>query len=201
MRRFYYLLFHSICLTVLLQSCNPVIKNKADLQTYITDPDNGLMGTTQRSDVVIKTTWQPWQLIANKMGNPKSKASNDASSFANNLYFILSLSKGNKELLRQLPFEMYSEMVQVLSFRMQNFVSAQPDGKTAIQPIECIFQQTYGMTEANMLLLVFNKKDIGAAKELTISLKEFGLGMGNLKFPFQLKNIDRIEKLDYSKLL
>lgn len=200
MLRFSCFLFNSICMIILLQSCNPAINNKADLQVYITDPDNGLTSITEKSDVTLKMTWQPWQLIANKIGNSKSKAVNDSSIFAKNLYFILSLSKDNKELLRQLPFETYSEMVQVLSFRMQNFISAELD-KTTIEPVECAFQQTYGMTEANMLLLVFNKKDIGEAEDLTISLKEFGLGFGDLKFPFRLKNIDRIQNLDYNKIL
>lgn len=200
MNRFYYLLLVLIHLTVLFQSCSPTIKSKADLQAYLTDQDNGLTGVVQKSDVAIKMTWQPWQLIANKLGNQKDKSQNEASPFSKNLYFILSLSKGNKELLRQLPFETYSEMVQVLSFRMQNFISAEL-GETSIEPVECVFQQTYGMTEANMLLLVFNKKDVGAAENLTISLKEFGLGLGNLEFPFKLKSVNQIEKLDYGKIL
>lgn len=200
MNRFYYLLFVLIHLTVLFQSCSPTIKSKADLQAYLADQDNGLTGIAQKSDVAVKMTWQPWQLIANKLDSQKDKSQNEASPFAQNLYFILSLSKGNKELLRQLPFETYSEMVQVLSFRMQNFISAEL-GKTSIEPVECVFQQTYGMTEANMLLLVFNKKDVGAAENLTISLKEFGLGLGNLEFPFKLKSINQIEKLDYGKIL
>ncbi|SMC75398.1 hypothetical protein [Pedobacter africanus] len=200
MNRFSYLLLVLIHITVLFQSCSPTIKSKAELQAYLNDQDNGLTETTQKSDVAIKMTWQPWQLIANKLGSPKDKTNTGSSPFAENLYFILSLSKGNKELLRQLPFETYSEMVQVLSFRMQNFISAEL-GKTSIEPVECVFQQTYGMTEANMLLLVFNKKDVGEADNLTISLKEFGLGLGNLEFPFKLKNINQIEKLDYGKIL
>lgn len=201
MLRIWHIVLCFIGVIALLQSCNPQVKNKSDLYSYINDPKNELIDTINRMQVIAKITWQPWQLISNKLGEIKDKRVPNSSRFSENLYFILSLSKGNKELLRQLPFEKYSQMVQVLSFRMFDFISAKPDEKEPIFPIECLFQQTYGMTNANMLLVVFKKKDLEDCRRLAISIKEFGLGIGELKFQLNASEIEQMEEIDYLNTL
>lgn len=182
-------------------SCNTQIKNKSDLQTYIGDPNNGLTDTVQRSSVLAKLVFQPWQLLAKRVGASKTVAIANTNPLSKNLYFVLSLSKDGKELLRQLPFEQYSEMIQVFSFRMQDFISVKADGSESIAPIECLFQQTYGMTEANMLMVVFEKKSMPKCEKLNFYVKEFGLGLGELTFQVKNDEIGHIERLDYLTIL
>lgn len=201
MLRFLFLLLSLTSLIISIQSCNPKIKNKVDLLIYINNHKNGLMDTLKKSDVTAKVKWQPWQLIANRLSTVKNKQIVNSEMFSENLYFILSFSSKNKEVIRQLPFDKYSEMVQVLSFRMSKFISAKPDEGISVAPAECLFQQTYGMTDANMLLIIFNKRDLIGCKDLTISIKEFGLGIGNLKFRLNADKIEKISQSDYLKTL
>lgn len=163
---------------------------------YINDPDNGLQKTEQTGKVKVVLTYKPWQLMAGKQPGAKNKTVNKRPAyFDNKLFFVLSLSANNKELLRQLPFNQYSKMVQVLAFKIAEFVDITPDEGKPVQPLECIFQQTYGMGIANNLLIVFNKSALLDANNLTVQLKEFGLNLGNLTFTLETKNIKKIQNI------
>lgn len=201
MIRFSCILLGFVYLMVTIQSCKPTIESKADLHAYIGNTDNGLCDTIKQSEIVAKIKWQPWQLISNKLGPNKGKEDSNSYMFSKNMYFVLSLSKDGKEVLRQLPFEKYSEMVQVFSFRMADFISASSVEGISIPPVESLFQQTYGMTDSNMLLVVFEKEDLKDCKDLMITIKEFGLGIGDLKFRLDAGKTEMIEGLDYRKIL
>lgn len=86
-------------------------------------------------------------------------------------------------------------MVQVLAFRMMGYISLIPDDKKPIVPEDCLFQQTYGIAHANQLLIVFDKTKLEAAKQLQIKIKEFGLGIGNLNFQINNKDIQDISSI------
>ncbi len=108
---------------------------------------------------------------------------------------MLSLSANHKELLRQLKFTDYSEMVQVLAFRMMEYVSAVPDNGKAVAPEDCLFQQTYGMGTANQLLIVFDRSKLEKANQIEIKIKEFGLNIGNLNYRFNIKDVDDLQNI------
>jgi hypothetical protein len=186
-------------------SCKARVQSKADLVKYINDPANGLQKTEEAGGAVVRLTYQPWQLIAAHQFEGVADSSPEREQRIVDLqrkhYFLLSFAKDDKELLRQLPFDRYSEMVQVLSFRMADYVSMMPDEGDAIEPDDCLFQQTYGMSNANTLLLIFDKEKVGKADQLTIRLKEAGLNIGNLNFVVETKDIEQLSSVDYQKLL
>lgn len=185
----FYLLL--VLIAVDFSACKKKVTNQAELIAYINDPENGLKKEELIGKIKATLTYKPWQLVA---ANYKKK---DISkfNFKDKLYFVLSLSADNKEILRQLPFSQYSEMVQVLAFRMNEFVSLTPYNAKSIDPLECNFQQTYGMGIANNVLLVFNKSYLLKAENLKINIKEFGLNTGDLKFKIQTKDIREIENI------
>jgi len=111
-------------------------------------------------------------------------------------YFVLGLSSNQKELLRQLPYAQYSEMIQVLSFRMRAYISLILDNGRTVDPMTCLFQQTYGMSGSNELLLVFDRRELESSGHLTISVKEFGLNTGNLNFEMDTNDIKNIPTID-----
>ena len=183
-----------LVLSIILMSCIKQPKSISDVQMYISDKKNGLVSSKQIGDVVVKLTWQPWQIIASKLN--KSKSAQSLAQLDNNCFFILSFSKDNKELLRQLDFNLYSEMVNVFSFRMQSFISITSSDTISVFPKDCLFQQTYGASDANNLLLIFDNNEIKNMDEFIVSIQEFGLGFGNLKFRINSKNMSQFEKLN-----
>lgn len=183
-----------LVLSVILISCVQQPKTVSDVQMYISDKKNGLVSSKQIGDVLVKLTWQPWQVIASKLN--KSKSAQSLAQLDKNCFFILSFSKDNKELLRQLDFNLYSEMVNVFSFRMQSFISITSSDTISVFPKDCLFQQTYGASDANNLLLIFDNNEIKNMDEFIVSIQEFGLGFGNLKFRINRKNMSQFEKLN-----
>jgi hypothetical protein len=181
---------------ILSESCKRSIKTRAELITYIDDPKNGLKVTNDIGKVEATMNYKPWQLMA--INHQKSKGPANApgqNNFSGKYYFVLSLSANHKELLRQLQFSDYSEMVQVLAFRMMEYVIAVPDNGKAVAPEDCLFQQTYGMSTSNQLLIVFDKSKLNNTKEIDIKIKEFGLNIGNLNYRFKLKDINDIQNI------
>lgn len=181
---------------VLFDSCKKSIKSKSELVEYVNEPKNGLQMSQQVGKVETSLTYKPWQLIAINQQKVKSVAGTSAlNDLKNKYFFVLSLSANHKELLRQLKFNDYSEMVQVMAFRMMEYVSAAPDNGKAVAPEDCLFQQTYGMGTANQLLIVFDKLKFEKAKQIEIKIKEFGLNIGNLNYRFNIKDINDLQNI------
>jgi hypothetical protein len=177
-------------------SCKKKISSNADLIEYINNPENGLVKTVEINKIKVELRYKPWQLMLVKQNKlPKQINGSPENTMKDKYFFVLSLSADNKELLRQLPFNQYSEMVQVLAFRMMGYISLIPDDKKPIVPEDCLFQQTYGIAHANQLLIVFDKTKLEAAKQLQIKIKEFGLGIGNLNFQINNKDIQDISSI------
>ncbi|HEY9001297.1 MAG TPA: hypothetical protein VIM89_08080 [Mucilaginibacter sp.] len=162
-----------------LVSCTRPIKNKAALEKYVQDSTHGLTRTYEVNKVKSALTYLPWQMLASK-----THRSDPASLkvLKSKYYFVLGLSANGKELLRQLPYEQYSEMVQTLAFRLRPNVSIVTDKGKVVEAADCQFQQTYGMGKENEVLLVFNRSELQDAKEMDLKIKEFGLNIGNLDY-------------------
>ncbi|MDB5124735.1 MAG: hypothetical protein JWP94_2864 [Mucilaginibacter sp.] len=174
-------------------SCRKKINNKTDLINYINDPGNGLVKIEEVGKIKAELLYKPWELMADRHDKKAKTVDSDWSDHLKDKYFfVLSLSANNKELLRQMEFNRYSEMVQVLAFRMIGFIDIIPDNAKPIEPTGCMFQQTYGASDANQILIVFDKAKLAAAKLLNIKIKEFGLNTGDLNFQIATKDINEL---------
>jgi hypothetical protein len=171
-------------------SCKKKINTRTDLIAYLANPENGLIKTQEINQIKAELRYKPWQLMRIDHNQSQKQSGQYTEDVLKNKYFfVLNLSTNNKELLRQLPFAQYSEMLQVLSFRMMAYIDIRPDENKPIAPEDCLFQQTYGMTHSNQLLLVFDKTKLKNAKHLQIKVKEFGLGIGDLNFQMNTHDI------------
>lgn len=192
--RYSSLLLFGLCMLVFC-GCNRTLKTKPEILSYINDKKNGLVKFSQSNEVDCKVTFLPWQTQA--YNNDLLKLAVDQktkSALKTKYYFLISLSKDNKEILRQLKSSEYSEMVQVLAFRMTDFVKVKLGSGKTLEPLNCLFQQTYGLSNANELLVVFEESEFEKAETFKIYISEFGLGTGNLSFLF---NRDQIQKLQH----
>jgi hypothetical protein len=188
-----------ICLKFLLAvglwffftACKQPIKTQEALNQYISDPHNNLQQTQETNGVKVTLTYKPWQAFIRGTSNKAN-----IKKYSNRYFFVLSLSAHDKELLRQLDFDTYSNMVQVLSFRMIPLIHAIPDNGKPVEPMDCIFQQTYGTATANNLLIVFDKDKLLFNKKLNIVINEFGLNLGTLQFQFNANDFKEIPDIN-----
>ena len=189
---------------------SPKIVSRPEMIRYIQDKEHGLLQEQEVNGMVLPheclgNESEASLLAAQELGDAQraSKTVIDSveKKYAKNYYFLLKLSKGGKEAIRQLgSFSRYSDMVQVLSFQMHRFVNCTTPQKDTVPLADYLFDQTYGMSDANTVLLCFDKEKLGNKKELEVNIAECGLGTGNLKFKFNQKDIQHVPALDYRTL-
>jgi hypothetical protein len=178
---------------------------KRDLLKYVNDPGHGLVRKTTVEGVDVGLSFEPSSLLVAQELIAAGKRDTSLLSalekkYSTNYYFLLKFSRNNRELIRQLgSFSRYSDMVQVLSFQMQQFINLTTDRDTVAMS-DYAFEQTYGMSDANTLLLAFPKDKTGNSDRLDVNLAECGFGIGSLRFNFNKGDLEKTPGLDYTKL-
>jgi hypothetical protein len=180
---------------VALSGCAKKFDDKKQLLAFIADGSNGLSAKKVLDHVDVTVSFLPWQTQAFNDSFSKTKLNKtQLKEVSQKYYFLVSLSKDHKEVLKQLPFNEYSEMVQVLSFRMQNYIGVTLDDGEKVEPIACLFQPTYGYANANTVLVVFEKSKLEKANQIQLFITEFGFRTGNITFDFDNQTIEKISK-------
>jgi hypothetical protein len=197
-----------ICCFLILFSCgNPVSRlNKEQLLSFIANPKNALCQQQEIRGFKVQVCYEPSSLIAIReyeANSHKDSLIYDRlmKKYAYYYYFILKFSKNGKEAIRQLSgFDQYSDMVQKFSFGMSEFINITvPPGDTILLS-DYIFEQSFGMSDANTLLVSFQKERLKHADEINFNLFECGLGIGNTRFKFTGAAIDKVPLLEYFSL-
>ncbi|WP_407428911.1 hypothetical protein [Arcticibacter sp.] len=164
--------------------CRQHIKTKSGVREYISNRSNRLVGEKEFPDgTIVKLHYLPSALLG--IDNKSS----------DRYYFLLSFSREGRELLSQLDGDSYSEMVTTLSFKMLSLIYVIPDRGKAISIDDCLFQQTFGMTGANELLVVFNPSSLRNVSRFQMKIKEFGLMLGDMNFEFDQRDINELNDI------
>lgn len=193
-------------LSLLAISCSPEFVTPEELQAYVLDGDNGLRKTIAVNDYKVEVTYRPTDLwVKQELGN--NPASADAieklrKKYDSYYYFILSLSRNNKEALHSLDGGMtqYSELVQTMSFRMTDYVTMTTNANDTIPVGDFILNRTYGMSPSTDLLFVFNKEKALKKDWIQFNLNEFGLEVGNLRFRFNQGDLQRAPHIKFQPI-
>lgn len=188
----------AICIGVcFLLSCKKRLVTKEQLVNYVRT-NHTLTQSIEVNGVITEISFVPYQLMVMQElgdGNPMDSAHIAPldKKYKGQYYFRISFSKNNKEVIRQLDdFQAYSQMVQLLSFRLDNYINATGVADEAIAVEEYAFERNYGLANANRVMIVFKKEDFSRSDQIPIVVKELGFGTGTLHFRFNRKNLDNI---------
>ncbi|AFD09182.1 hypothetical protein [Solitalea canadensis] len=203
MRKRCYLIGLSI---LLFFSCTRHPFDEQQLQAYVSDADNGLIKEQQVKGLDVKVMFRPaGLLIAQELnGQPASEALIDSlkRKYSNHYYFILNLSKNDKEVLHsQGNFSDYSALLQTLSFSMGQYISLTTSSRDTLEMVDYTFDRTYGMSGGNALMFAFSKEKLKESKEVSFNLDEFGIGTGLLHFEFKRKDLNAVPELATAQYL
>jgi len=171
-----------------------------ELTKYISDPDHGLIQHAEAYGYSIDVTYKPTDLLVQqetggRVDAIKIQAVRD--KYSKYYYFILSLSKNNREALHQVGADQYGELVQTLSFRMGSYVNLTTSSSDTIPTIDFVMDRTYGLSSATSLLFVFDREKTKDKDWVQFNLNEFGLGVGNQRFRFKTKDLDEAPGLKF----
>jgi hypothetical protein len=109
----------------------------------------------------------------------------------------MSLSSNDKEALHQIASDQYSDLVQTLSFRMSNYVTLTTSVNDTIPVGDFMLNRTYGMSNSTDLLFVFNREKTKDTDWVQFNLNEFGLGIGNQRFRFDMHTLENVPEVAF----
>jgi hypothetical protein len=183
-----------VLLTALSSSCKKSFDTKEDFLEYIEDEDNGYSETKFINGIKINLTYKPTQLMVLQENSKGSDKINDSlkTKYENSIYFILSYSKDNKEILSTIndSRERFNNVQNELTFKMHENVSLTTESRDTIPLVDYNFPRTYGMSRSTNLLFVFKRdKLIDSGSNVFFNLKDIGMNIGDLKFKFKTKII------------
>ncbi|WP_185152543.1 hypothetical protein [Fulvivirga aurantia] len=175
---------------------------ESELQTYLTDEDNNLSKTKEYRGYKATVTYRPTDLLILQENTSLEITDKQyqqlKEKYNKYYYFILSLSKDNKEALySSQDYGQFSDLVQTLSFRMGQYTNLTTSEQDTVEVADYVFSRTYGMGNASTLMFVFDKEDITDDAWVQFNLQEFGLGLGRQIFRFKVDNLNDIPKLNF----
>ncbi|MGB0523978.1 MAG: hypothetical protein ACPGJS_13505 [Flammeovirgaceae bacterium] len=196
-------LFVLVCLGMM--ACQPDSLNEQELNAYIQDESNGLIKKQTRKGIDVAVACRPTDLLVAQELRAKPNHTTDfidslKQKYDQYAYFMLSLSKGNQEVLRQTgDFSSFSNTLQTLSFDMASYVNITTSQQDTISVADFIYPRLYGASQNTSLLFVFRKDKINATEWVQFNLKEFGLGIGVTRFRFETSALQNIPQLVFEK--
>jgi hypothetical protein len=184
-------------------SCNKTKKSikKDELISYISDPRNDLIKEKEINGIKLVLLFEPSSLLAltdyEAADNKDETLLNKLNKkYTDHYYFILKISKNGKEAIRQLGSDQkYSDMVQTFSFGMSDYINLIIPPTDTISLSNYVFEQTFGLTDANRILLCFPKSKAIDGEAIYINVGECGFGIGTTRFEFKRSSIENIPPL------
>jgi hypothetical protein len=192
------------CCACLMSCGDKVFDSATALNNYVSSPEHGLVQEVTSQGYNVKVTYRPTDLLVDQeLGGRSFDAPTTEAlrkRYSDYYYFILSLSKDEREALHQ-PGQanMYGDLVQTLSFRMGHFVNLTTPASDTIAVSDFMLNRTYGLSHSTDLLFVFNKEAARGKDWVQFNLNEFGLGAGDLRFRFKTKDLENVPEIDFAK--
>ena len=191
------------CLLLLLIFCCCCRPDKLDsveaLIAYTADKDNGLTKSAVVDDYRIELVYKPTDLLVRQeiegLQVDETQLEKIRAKYTSYYYFLLKLSKNDREALQ--TGSGYGELVQILSFRMGNYVSLTTSKSDTIPVGDFALNRTHGLNSSTDLLFAFNREKTLKQEWVQFNLNEFGLGIGNQRFRFNCEDIEASPKINF----
>lgn len=190
-------LFIALILTALVSSCFYRTRHvsKEELVQYILDPENGLIKSEQRNGFEVQVLYRPNDLITEQMTVAGTQLEWDSLSqaLASYYYFIVKLSKDNKELETHAASspDIHLKLIEHLNGGIaQDFLAIA--GNDTLEVDQVVYTPFFGSANQTSFMLVFNSiKEKSSTINLIYTDSFFGLG----RFEFEFNELNRIPRL------
>lgn len=176
-------------------SCNQkTFNSKEELLQYLQNEENGYIQKKTVNGVDFSLMYKPTDLLVSQMLLSKNINNIDSlrKKHSDYLYFNLSISKNNQEILNVVPKNRneYGYMVTQLSFGLGEKVHLYTNNRDTIQIAEYVYPRMYGMGKYTSVLFVFPKVlEVKEAKEIIFTLEDLGFNTGEVKFKLSIQKI------------
>jgi len=188
---------------VLIIGCtNKTFKTEQELWIYIKDDSNGYTQHKNVNGYDFTLLYKPTDiLVQQELGGSKDaeKISALRKKYSKYMYFNLSMSKNNQEILSMAPNNRneFGAMVNQLAFGMGTKVHLYTQQKDTLALLDFVYPRMYGMSRSTDILFVYPRDEKYLTNEyLNFTVEDLGLYTGEIKFKIPTKNLKNEPKLD-----
>ncbi len=185
-----------LCISLWMTSCtNPLFDTQEELLEHIQQPEHGYLQTKTVNGVDFSILYKPIDLmVAQELSEGDSTSQIDSlrEKYKEYLYFTVSMSKNNQELLSNVAGnkQQFGAMVNELAFGMEQRVHLYTPEKDTIALADYIYPRMYGMSRATTMLFVYpREKKVTKQDYITLSIEDLGFYTGEVKLKIPTKVI------------
>jgi|SRR5690606_6602587 len=168
---------------------NKLFNTKEELLSYLSNEETGYAQHKTVNGYDFTLSYRPTDLLVTQEieGNEITEDMVEGLryKYKNYLYFNLSISRNNQELLSTVPKDRmeFGAMVNDLAFGMRDKVNLFTKSKDTIDMIDFVYPRMYGMSRATTMMFVFPREG-GHLNEdfLNFTVEDIGLFTGEVKF-------------------
>lgn len=190
-------------LLIFMSCTNKTFDSSEELVAYIKESGNGYNHIKTINGVDFSLLYKPTDLLVNQeLGSEITPAKIDSlrNKYRTYMYFTLSMSKNNQELLTNVAGDKqkFGAMVNQLAFGMEQKVHLYTPTKDTITMADYIYPRMYGMSGSTTMMFVYPKeKKVTISEFITLTIEDLGFYTGEVKFKIPTKIMNNEPKLQF----
>lgn len=202
MKKHYF--FLKLLLAILVFGCsNKTFDSEIQLLEYIQNESNGFLQEKEINGINFRLLYRPTDLlVSQELNNGNKNIQKLRNKYSQYLYFNLSISKNNQELLSVLPENKseFGKMVNSLAFEMDQKVHLFTKKKDTIEILDFIYPRMYGMSNATTVMLVYPRdKEKLQDDYINLTIEDFGINTGEIKFKIPTEIINNEPRISFKQ--
>lgn len=178
--------------------------SEIELLNYLKDVENNYTQHKSINGFDFTLTYRPTDLLVKQelgASTDKSKVDELKKKYESYMYFNLSMSRNNQELLSAVPRDKneFGALVNQLAFGMGDKVHLFTKAKDTIELADFIYPRMYGMSQATTIMFVYPraKEKIKEKDVLNFTIEDLGIYTGELRFRIDTDKILYEPKLQF----
>lgn len=190
-----------VVLCFLLHSCTTnTFKSESALLDYLKNEANGYLQHKTIQGVDYTLMYRPTDMLVKQELTDSTDAKQIAAlraKYNKYMYFNLSMSKNNQELLSVAPKNRneFGAMVNQLAFGMNDKVHVYTPSKDTLELADFIYPRMYGMSRATTIMFVYLREEALKEEYINFTIEDLGLYTGEVKFKIATSKLINEPKL------
>jgi glucose dehydrogenase len=192
-----------LMLVLIVSSCTKTFDTLEEMNDYIQDEDNGYNYKKTIVGVDYVLQYRPTDLLVKQElgdNNDPTQVDKLRQKYNKYLYFNLSMSKNNQELLNGVARDKakFGQMVNELAFGMEEKVHLFTPEKDTLTMADFIYPRMYGMSNATSIMIVYHRETKFMSQNyLNFVIQDLGLDTGDVKFKLNTKVLKNEPQLQF----
>lgn len=202
-----WILFFGLLFIELLVSCRQeTFDTESAMLDYIRDESNGFTQHKVVNGIDYTLVYRPIDLLVTQELRKSAKEEEVEAlreKYKQYMYFNLSMSKNNKELLSSVPNTRneFGGMVNQLVYGMGDKVHVYTSTKDTLDMVDYVYPRMYGVSRSTTMLFVYPRDGKVLNEEyLNFTIGDLGMYTGEVKFKVPTKVIKNEPKISFKKI-